>query len=79
MLSTRLGDIDAVLLDQACAENWPESQTLEFKRQLPAKDDSGRVEFLKDVSALANAEGGDLVFGIAEVNAKASRTSRIQP
>jgi hypothetical protein len=77
MLSTRLGDIDAVLLDQACAESWPESQTLEFKRQLPAKDDSGRVEFLKDVSALANAEGGDLVFGIAEVNAKASQIQHI--
>lgn len=77
MLSTRLCDIDAALLDQACAENWPESQTLEFKRQLPAKDDSGRVEILKDVTAFANAEGGDLVFGIAEVDAKASQIQYI--
>jgi hypothetical protein len=54
------------ILLEGCAQRWPESQTLEFKRELPALGARGRNEFLKDVCALANADGGDLVYGIAE-------------
>lgn len=66
MLPLQLDSIDAILIQQLCDEGCPESQTLDFKRDLPAHDDKGRHEFLKDVCALANSSGGDLVYGVEE-------------
>ena len=43
-----------------------EATDLDFKRDLPAPTSEGKREFLKDVSSLANAGGGDLIYGIAE-------------
>lgn len=43
-----------------------ESTTLDYKRALPDGSGQGSREFLKDVSAMANTEGGDLVFGAVE-------------
>ena len=57
---------------QICAEQWPETQTLEFKALLPLNDENARQEFRKDVCALANAEGGDLVYGISEQSSRAN-------
>ena len=53
---------------QICKERWAETQTLEFKAVLPKGDEEARQEFRKDVCAMANADGGDLVFGISEVS-----------
>lgn len=47
-------------------ERAAERRTLEFKTRLPSGDDEAKREFLADVSSLANAGGGDLVFGIKE-------------
>jgi hypothetical protein len=56
-------DIQA-LLDNEVAE----SRTLEYKSILPPKadKDSEKIPFLAEVCALANTEGGDIVFGIDE-------------
>lgn len=43
-----------------------EGKTLEYKRDLPGGVDEQKREFLADVSSLANAAGGHLVFGIEE-------------
>lgn len=72
MLPTNLSAVDQKFLQDICDQAWPESQRLEFKRELPRRDDEGRGEFLKDVSGLANADGGDLVFGINEAQGCAS-------
>ncbi len=56
---------EAALLE-LCSQRCPESQTLDFKKTLPGLSDKERSEFLKDVCALANTDGGDLVYGIAE-------------
>ena len=53
---------------QVCEERWAETQTLEFKAVLPKSDEDARQEFRKDVCAMANADGGDLVFGISDVS-----------
>ncbi|QYF92538.1 ATP-binding protein [Massilia sp. PAMC28688] len=46
-----------------------EGPHLEFKRELPSIwDNSTKHEFLADITAFANAGGGDLIFGIAENN-----------
>jgi hypothetical protein len=73
MLPTKLNLIDEVALQQMCDDRWSESSTLDFKLLLPLKGDDGKLEFLKDVCAFANADGGDLVFGLAEVNGAAAR------
>lgn len=68
---TNFDDIDESYLAAICDDSTHESQTLEFKLELPRKDD--RYELHKDLSALANSEGGDLVYGIAESAGAASR------
>ena len=42
----------------------PESKNLEYKRQLPDNSESGKIKFLKGVTAFANTVGGDLIYGI---------------
>jgi hypothetical protein len=66
MLPLSLDKINEANLQELCDEGWPESQTLEFKQELPGKLDQDKHELCKDVVALANAEGGDLVYGIEE-------------
>src|SRR5687768_16912032 len=56
--------------------NIEEGQTLEFKKALPEPSDKGKAEFLKDVTALANADGGQIVFGI---NEKAGKAYSLEP
>lgn len=43
-----------------------ESMHLDFKREQPSKKEDGRRELLKDVCALANTEGGRIVYGVEE-------------
>jgi hypothetical protein len=43
-----------------------EDRTIEYKRVLPGPSDEDRREFLRDVSAFANALGGDILYGIEE-------------
>ena len=68
----KISEADLQLLcDQAC----PESQTLDFKRDLPGRLDQDKQEFAKDVAALANTDGGDIVFGVQEADGCAERLS----
>ncbi len=46
----------------------PEGRRLEYKRDHYGKNDDARREFAADVSALANAQGGFLLIGVAEEN-----------
>lgn len=48
------------LVDDAVAE----SKTLEYKADLQLQTDEQKREFLSDLTALANTDGGDLVLGI---------------
>lgn len=61
---------DAELIKEILERHIPESQTLDFKRDLPAKTDSGKNELRKDVCAFANGTGGVLVFGIGQQDDK---------
>ena len=38
-----------------------EDRQIEFKGELPRGDRESVIEFLKDVSAMANASGGDVI------------------
>jgi hypothetical protein len=54
-------DIDALVTNAAA-----EGRRLEYKEKLPDNTDAGTKEFLADASSFANADGGDLLFGIPE-------------
>ncbi len=43
-----------------------EDRQLEYKSQLPGNSDKDKREFLADVSAFANAAGGDILYGVDE-------------
>lgn len=68
-------------IDQETLQEWvdsqaPESQILEFKSLLPVRSEEAKHELLKDVSAMANADGGTIVFGISD---KAGQAAGILP
>ncbi|VVG71660.1 hypothetical protein PAP18089_02645 [Pandoraea apista] len=60
---SRITEDDLQALVQARAT---ENSNLEFKQQLPGSDNAGKHELTADVSAFANAGGGDIVYGVAE-------------
>jgi hypothetical protein len=61
-----------------CAEQRPESQRLDYKRTLPStRDPRWQEEFAKDVCAFANTEGGDILYGIREQDARADAVEAI--
>ena len=66
MLLETLDQVNAEFLRKLCDDRCPESDTLEFKRGIPGGLDKDKHELLKDVCALANSDGGDLVYGIEE-------------
>lgn len=66
MLSQSLEAINENFLKKLCDDRYAESQSLEFKRDLPGSADKDKHELCKDVSALANADGGDILYGVDE-------------
>lgn len=56
-----ISESDLVRLSADAVE---ESKVLEFKEALPLGSDAEKREFLSDVTALANTDGGDLVLGL---------------
>jgi len=67
MITTAWDQIDAATLQALCDAGDEESPTLDFKREAPKKQmDDPDNEFAKDVCGFANANGGDLVYGIAD-------------
>ncbi|QFZ83540.1 hypothetical protein GFK26_12615 [Variovorax paradoxus] len=77
MLPYALGLIDAATFQAICNQRFSESGTVDFKQELTRNDDKGKNELAKDVCALANADGGDLVYGIKEDSAGGSAESVI--
>ena len=53
-------------IEALCSENVEESHQLDFKREISGSAHSSRRDFLRDVCAMANSGGGDIVFGINE-------------
>jgi hypothetical protein len=62
----RVEDIEANDLQGLCDQRVREGTQLDFKDDLPSNDDKSKVDFLHDVTALANTNGGDLIYGIIE-------------
>lgn len=72
MLLEDIAQVNAQYLQQLCDDKCPESETLDFKRDLPGNSDKDKHELLKDICALANAGGGDLVYCVDEIDGVAA-------
>ena len=58
--------IDANLIASLRERRVREDRTLDFKRELNLTDRNACSEFLKDVTAFANASGGTLLYGVED-------------
>lgn len=58
--------IDAALIESLGELGVREGRTLDFKRDLNLVGRDAHSEFLKDVTAFANASGGTLLYGVEE-------------
>ena len=76
MLLQPLDQLNEPLLQKLCDDRCPESLSLEFKREIPGNSDKEKHEICKDIAALANTDGGDLVYGLEE---HAGAASAIHP
>lgn len=62
-----LSDTTQADLERLIATGATEGQHLDFKRDFPANwDEKAKGRFMADVTAFANAGGGDIVYGLAE-------------
>lgn len=59
-------DLDLTDIDRLIENQVPESKTLDYKSELKIEKGDDRKEFLADISAFINTEGGSLIFGIKE-------------
>jgi hypothetical protein len=66
MFNTPFKAIDKDRIESFISNEVRENLTLEYKEALPGGGREERKEFLADVSAFANAAGGDIIFGVRE-------------
>lgn len=73
MIAAKITELNADHIKALVTAGVPESSTLDFKRDLPGENDEAKRELRADVCSFANAEGGDIVFGIEEADGAASQ------
>lgn len=64
MITKPLSDITETDLRLLIDEKVPEGKQIEYKRELPEGGDKGTINFLRAVTAFANTQGGNLIYGI---------------
>lgn len=77
MIHDQLESVDAAVIDSLVQNRVAESTTVEFKAALPDRSDKGIFEFLKDACAMANSAGGDIVYGVRELDGVADAVQPI--
>jgi predicted HTH transcriptional regulator len=79
-------EIDAADIRQLIEERYPETEVLEFKRELPDREgkpskwpetksvsDHARNQVLAEIVGMANTRGGYVILGIEESNERPKR------
>lgn len=61
-----MSDITEADLLRLIEDKVSESKTIDYKRDRIGSSDSGKKEFLYDISSFANASGGHLILGVEE-------------
>ncbi|MDR1388207.1 MAG: ATP-binding protein [Propionibacteriaceae bacterium] len=71
ILGRQPGALTGEMLAKAIEEQLPETDDLDWKRDLPPLTGLSGTDFPKDVAAMANLGGGLLVFGVQEKDGRA--------
>lgn len=66
MINKSLNEITEQDLQDLIDNKVIETKTIEYKKELPDSRSDSKKEFLRDVTSMANSQGGDLIFGISE-------------
>lgn len=66
MFNKPVKEINAQDIEDLLNQSVPESLILDYKEVSPSYDDRAKEDFLKDFTAMANREGGFLIYGISE-------------
>ena len=66
MIDKPLEKIGFADVERLVQERWPESKTVDYKRDAYGGKDDDKKELLKDVSSFANTIGGDILIGVDE-------------
>ncbi len=66
MLYKKLSEITSIDIEALIENEIAESQTIDFKTTYSLWGDDGKWKFLADISAFANSQWGDIIFGIRE-------------
>ncbi len=72
-----VSEVDWSHLQALVDEKVAESLVLDYKRDLPRRVDKDKVELLRDVSAMANAAGGVILFGVDEARDEEGMATQI--
>ena len=72
MIRRPIDDISEADLVALVDNGVAEGRSLEFKRQIPGGSDADVKELLADITSLANAQDGDIVFGLEDSDGVAS-------
>jgi hypothetical protein len=68
MFYTDFENVNIADIERLITNAVPEGRMLEYKRAFALGPDKEKKEFLADVSSFANADGGDIIFGLSEVD-----------
>ncbi len=71
--------VDEAALQRLVDSKVRESLVIDYKLTLPGKSDKDKREFLKDVTAFANVDGGDLLFGVRDEDGVAAEVVGVNP
>lgn len=66
MLPANLEELTCEDIQELIDADVSEGLRIEFKRELPQESPEGKRRFLSQVAAMANAAGGDIIYGISE-------------
>jgi predicted HTH transcriptional regulator len=72
MLTKAFKELTLAHIERLKEDGVSESHDIDFKSAPVGSSDKDRREFVADVTAFANAAGGDLVFGVATTDGVAS-------
>ena len=72
LLQYRVDQLEEKHFMRLVEEGVPEGRHIDYKQELPAKNDLAKYEFRKDLISFANGGGGDIIFGMKEDDGVAS-------